>query len=61
MVELTLAEMLEEQRNYKYVFPAAVQENEEKVVDMAKQELQLAPPNLRTTRRIAKRSPAWRA
>ena len=42
MVELSLAEMLEEQRNYKYVFPTAVQENEEKVVDVAKQEQKLA-------------------
>ena len=42
MVELSLAEMMEEQRNYKLVFPAADQENEEKVVDVAKQEQKLA-------------------
>jgi len=42
MMELMLAEMMEEQRNYKLVFPAAVQENEEKVVDVAKQEQKLA-------------------
>ena len=42
MMELMLAEMMEEQRNYKLVFPAADQENEEKVVDVAKQEQKLA-------------------
>ena len=42
MMELMLAEMMEEQRNYKLVFPAADQENEEKVVDVAKQEQKMA-------------------
>ena len=39
MMELMLAEMMEEQRNYKLVFPAA---DQEKVVDVAKQEQKLA-------------------